>query len=121
MLMVSVAMFMIGLEALTDRSQFIIYDRERSDTKQIKCGVPRGSILGPILFIIYVNNIFNIFNVSNILYTILYVNDTCAVLSGNKLSDLIKLLHTELCKTLGCLLLILALICLVSALYEICL
>ena len=37
-------------------------------------------------------------NVSNILYTILYADDTCAVLSGNDLSDLMKLLHTELCK-----------------------
>ena len=61
---------------LTDRSQFVIYDRERSDTKQIKCGVPQGSILGPILFIIYMNDIMN---VSNILYTILYADDTCAV------------------------------------------
>ena len=76
---------------LTDRSQFAIYDRERSDTKQIKCGVPQGSILGPILFIIYMNDIMN---VSNILYTILYADDTCAVLSGNDLSDLMKLLHT---------------------------
>ena len=80
---------------LTDRSQFVIYDRERSDTKQIKCGVPQGSILGPILFIIYMNDIMN---VSNILYTILYADDTCAVLSGNDLPDLMKLLHTELCK-----------------------
>ena len=32
------------------------------------------------------------------IYCILYVNDTCAVLSGNDLSDLKKLLHTELCK-----------------------
>ena len=44
---------------------------------------------------IYMNNIIN---VSNILYTILYADDTCAVLSGNELSDLIKLQHTELCK-----------------------
>ena len=80
---------------LTDRTQFVIYDRERPDSKQIKCSVPQGSILGPILFIIYMNDIMN---ASNILYTILYADDTCAVLSGNDLSDFIKLLHTELCK-----------------------
>ena len=73
-----------------DRSQFVIYYRERSDSKQIKCGVPQGSILCPILFIIYMN-------VSTILCIILYADGTCAVLSGNDLSDLIKLLHTELC------------------------
>ena len=69
--MVSVAMFMIGLEAI----------------KQIKCGVPRGLILGPLLFIIYKNDISNF---SSILYTILYVDDTYPVLSGNDLPDLIK-------------------------------
>ena len=67
---------------LTDRSQFVIYDRERSDTKQIKCGVRQRSILGPMLFTIYMNDIMN---VSNILYTILYADDTCAVWSGNDL------------------------------------
>ena len=76
---------------LMGRSQFVIYDREHSDTKQIKCGVPQGSILSPILFIIYMNDIMN---VSHILYIILYADATCAVLSGNDLSDLIKLLHT---------------------------
>ena len=40
----------------------------------------------------------DIMNVSNILHTILYADDTCTVLSGNDLSDLIRLLHTELCK-----------------------
>ena len=53
------------------------------------------TVLGPLLFIIYMNDIIN---VSNILYTILYTDDTCAVLRGNDFTDLIKLLHTELCK-----------------------
>ena len=59
--------------------------------KRIKCGIPQGLILGPILFIIYMNDIMNVYN---IVYTLLYADDTCAVLSGNDFSDLIKLLHT---------------------------
>ena len=42
---------------LPNRSQFIMYDNIQSETRSIKCGVPQGSILGPLLFIIYMNDI----------------------------------------------------------------
>ena len=62
-------------------------------THPIKCGVPQGSILGPLLFIIYVNDIGNI---SNLLFNIMYADDTSVLLSGKKLNDLICLLNKEL-------------------------
>ena len=65
---------------LTNRSQYVVFDGKVSETRGIKCGVPRGSILGPLLFIISVNDICN---VSPMLFKIFYVDDTCVLISGN--------------------------------------
>ena len=78
---------------LTDRSQYVTYDDFESKVLPIKYGVPQGSILWPLLFIIYMNDIFN---VSNFLFTILYADDTCVVLGGKSLENLITLLNQEL-------------------------
>ena len=78
---------------LYDRSQYVIYNNEYSETHPIKCGVPQGSTLGPLLFIIYVNDICNI---SNFLFNIMYADDTSVLLSGDDLKDLTCLLNKEL-------------------------
>ena len=53
---------------LKDRKHFVQYERESSSTKEIECGVPRGSVLGSLLFKIYIKPKHN-----NIL---LYADDT---------------------------------------------
>ena len=80
---------------LTDRTQYVIYDGMQSTTLPISCGVPQGSILGPLLFIITMNDIGN---VSEFLYTILYADDTCVLLNGNDYLSLIASLNSELDK-----------------------
>ena len=67
----------------------------QSTTLPISCGVPQGSILGPLLFIITMNDIGN---VSEFLYTILYADDTCVLLNGNDYLSLIASLNSELDK-----------------------
>ena len=42
---------------LTNRKQFVTYNNCKSDVGVIQCGVPQGLVLGPLLFIIFINDI----------------------------------------------------------------
>ena len=80
---------------LAGRTQYVIYDGIQSTTLPINCGVPQGSILGPLLFIVSMNDIGN---VSEFLYTILYADDTCILLNGKDCLNLTIFLNVELGK-----------------------
>lgn len=58
---------------LEDRKQYVQFNNTTSDLKTTNIGIPQGSILGPLLFIIYVNDIVTHFPELNV---ILYADDT---------------------------------------------
>ena len=69
-----------------------MYNGAKSDIKSVKCGVPQGSVPRLLFFIAYMNNILN---ASQLLYNILYADDTCINLSGKHLHSLICTMNTK--------------------------
>ena len=63
---------------LSNRKQCVIYTNEKSTMEKLTCGVPQGSILGPLLFILYVNDIVN---TSSVLEFVLFADDTTILYS----------------------------------------
>ena len=77
---------------LTNRKQRVIYNGTSSSELIVKCGVPQGSILGPLLFILYINDLSNI---SSLLTPIMYADDSSFFLQGTNIDNIITGINTE--------------------------
>ena len=79
---------------LANRKQVVDINGKISETKDIPISVLQGSILGPILFLCYINDMPG----STLLYTLLFADDTACLASGENLQDLINFINVELNK-----------------------
>ena len=78
---------------LTDRKQYVYFNGKSSDILSITCGVPQGSVLGPLLFLLYINDLPNI---SKKLSFFLFADDTNLYYESDDLLELEKTMNNEL-------------------------
>ena len=78
---------------LLNRQQLVKLNKTESNTMVVTCGVPQGSVLGPLLFIIYTNDLpINIKHAKSILFA----DDTTLYYSSKCIQDLYHTMNSEL-------------------------
>ena len=78
---------------VTDRQQYVQLNNEVSHCRTISCGLPQGSVLAPLLFILYINDLCKL---SSIFKCIVFADDTSIVFSGTDLHSLLDTASKEL-------------------------
>ena len=76
-----------------NRKQYVHYNGQNSDLLDITCGVPQGSVLGPLLFIIYTNDLPNALRDAK---CILFADDTTIYMSSQNQKQLYDSMTSEL-------------------------
>ena len=73
---------------ISNRKQFVAIDNANSNFGLVTCGVPQGSILGPLLFLIYINDM----PISVTCRLLLYADDSALLVRGENASVIASML-----------------------------
>ena len=77
----------------SSRQQYVVYKNSQSERKSVEYVVPQGSIVGPLLFLIYVNDIVY---ASHQLKCTMFADDTNVFFSSNNIASLYIVFNAEL-------------------------
>ena len=80
---------------LSNRKQFISYNHSKTEMKTVKCGVPQGSILGPLFLLIFVNDLNNS---TKVLDSVLFADNTNLFCSDSDIRAVFEIANQELGK-----------------------
>ena len=80
---------------LSERQQSVKFNGNNSTHRNITCGVPQGSILGPLLFFLYINDLSA---VSDITFPIMFADDTNLFIQGKDPNEMELKLTNEIAK-----------------------
>ena len=80
---------------LSNRKQFVTINGVNSDLQSMKFGVPPGSVLGPLLFLIYINDLHSAIKFCTTRH---FADDTNLVIKNKSMKQLKKQLNFDLCK-----------------------
>jgi hypothetical protein len=78
---------------LHNRTQYCRVNSGTSSTRNIRCGVPQGSNLGPLLFLLYVNDLPNCLDKS---CPVMYADDTNLTVCSDSINNLEEALNCEI-------------------------
>ena len=78
---------------LSNRQQYVEYNNDVSSYQNIVCGVPQGSILGPLLFIIYINDLAS---AAPNLFSLMFADDSNMFLQGKDLKHMQEIMNKDL-------------------------
>ena len=78
---------------LSDRKQFVSIDGHNSDLMTVDCGVPQGSVLGPLLFLIYINDLHKAIQYCKVHH---FADDTNLFHTSQSVKNLNKLVNRDM-------------------------